>query len=102
MRGYAELLRRNPHILRDDVVLAMRRIDGETQRRGVLVDDLLLLARLDQGRLGLSIVAAVVQAHGGRIRVLHTRGGGAIFRIELDSQRSHRNRPGSLEDGGPS
>jgi signal transduction histidine kinase len=39
----------------------------------------------DQGGsgLGLSIVAAVVQAHGGRIRVLDTRGGGATFRIEL-------------------
>ncbi|MGH7747815.1 MAG: sensor histidine kinase, partial [Candidatus Dormibacteria bacterium] len=50
MRGYAELLRRNPHMLRDDVAVAMRRIGEETQRMGVLVDDLLLLARLDQGR----------------------------------------------------
>jgi two-component system OmpR family sensor kinase len=199
MRGYAELLRRNPDMDPEDMTLAMRRIDDETQRMGVLVDDLLLLARLDQGRplerrpvdlealvrdaradaaaadparpvtaqvaaplvvtgdemrlrqvlgnllrnalvhtpagtpvevalrpegdravlevidhgngipagqaeriferfhrvaagrsadqggsgLGLSIVAAVVQAHGGGIRVLDTRGGGATFRIEL-------------------
>jgi two-component system OmpR family sensor kinase len=199
MRGYAELLRRNPDMDPEDMTLAMRRIDDETQRMGMLVDDLLLLARLDQGRplerrpvdlealvrdaradaaaadparpvtaqvaaplmvtgdemrlrqvlgnllrnalvhtpagspvevalrpegdravlevidhgngipagqaeriferfhrvaagrsadqggsgLGLSIVAAVVQAHGGRIRVLDTRGGGATFRIEL-------------------
>jgi two-component system OmpR family sensor kinase len=32
------------------VVLATRRIEEEGQRMGVLVDDLLLLARLDQGR----------------------------------------------------
>ncbi|MCA1842511.1 MAG: HAMP domain-containing histidine kinase [Actinobacteria bacterium] len=50
MRGYAELLRRNPHMEAADVAIAMRRIEAETTRMGVLVDDLLLLARLDQGR----------------------------------------------------
>jgi two-component system, OmpR family, sensor kinase len=50
MRGYAELLRRNPDMTEADVTLATRRIEDETARMGVLVDDLLLLARLDQGR----------------------------------------------------
>jgi two-component system OmpR family sensor kinase len=50
MRGYAELLRRNPVMSEEDVMLATRRIEEETRRMGVLVDDLLLLARLDQGR----------------------------------------------------
>src|ERR1017187_3891011 len=49
-RGYAELLQRNPDMTRDDVLLAVRRIEDETRRMGLLVDDLLLLARLDQGR----------------------------------------------------
>jgi two-component system OmpR family sensor kinase len=50
MRGYAELLRRNPEMTDGDVSLATRRIEEEAARMGVLVDDLLLLARLDQGR----------------------------------------------------
>jgi two-component system OmpR family sensor kinase len=33
--------------------------------------------------LGLSIVTAVVTAHGGRVGVAPTPGGGATFRVEL-------------------
>ena len=50
MQGYAELMRRNPDMEGEDMRLAMRRMEDETKRMGVLVDDLLLLARLDQGR----------------------------------------------------
>jgi two-component system OmpR family sensor kinase len=50
MRGYAELLRRNPEMEREEMSTAARRIEDEAKRLGVLVDDLLLLARLDQGR----------------------------------------------------
>ena len=50
MRGYAELLRGNPEMSEDEVDMAARRIEDEARRLGVLVDDLLLLARMDQGR----------------------------------------------------
>jgi two-component system OmpR family sensor kinase len=49
IRGYAELYRqgaRSP----EEVERAMARIEREAVRMGVLVEDLLLLARLDQGR----------------------------------------------------
>jgi len=48
MRGYAELLRRRPDLTAEEVALSMRRIQEQTERMSVLVDDLLLLARLDQ------------------------------------------------------
>jgi two-component system, OmpR family, sensor kinase len=50
VRGYAELFRRGAAQRPDDLATAMRRIESESARMGVLVDDLLLLARLDQGR----------------------------------------------------
>ncbi|MET1003064.1 MAG: HAMP domain-containing sensor histidine kinase [Acidimicrobiia bacterium] len=50
IRGYAELFRRGADERPEDLAKAMRRIEEEGARMGVMVDDLLLLARLDQGR----------------------------------------------------
>jgi two-component system OmpR family sensor kinase len=50
IRGYAELFRRGANQRPDDLEKVMSRIEEESARMGVLVDDLLLLARLDQGR----------------------------------------------------
>jgi len=50
IRGYAELFRRGAADRPEDLERAMRRIEDEGARMGLLVDDLLLLARLDQGR----------------------------------------------------
>ncbi len=48
IRGYAELFRRGAAERPEDLATAMRRIEEEAARMGVLVEDLLLLARLDQ------------------------------------------------------
>jgi len=50
IRGYAELFRRGAASRPDDLAKTMMRIEEAAARMGVLVDDLLLLARLDQGR----------------------------------------------------
>jgi two-component system, OmpR family, sensor kinase len=50
IRGYAELFRRGAKGNPSDLEKSMQRIEAEASRMGVLVDDLLLLARLDQGR----------------------------------------------------
>ncbi|MBM3146551.1 MAG: HAMP domain-containing histidine kinase [Actinobacteria bacterium] len=50
IRGYAELFRRGAGERPEDLAVSMRRIEDEARRMGVLVDDLLLLARLDADR----------------------------------------------------
>ncbi|WP_405746796.1 HAMP domain-containing histidine kinase [Streptomyces sp. NBC_01525] len=50
IRGHAELALRHRGPVPADVRHALERIDGESQRMTRLVDDLLLLARLDAGR----------------------------------------------------
>jgi two-component system, OmpR family, sensor kinase len=50
IRGYAELFRRGASTRPDDLAKTMLRIEEGAARMGVLVEDLLLLARLDQGR----------------------------------------------------
>ncbi len=50
IRGYAELARRHPGPVPDEVSHALARVEAESARMSVLVDELLLLARLDAGR----------------------------------------------------
>ncbi|HEY2441834.1 MAG TPA: HAMP domain-containing sensor histidine kinase [Streptosporangiaceae bacterium] len=50
IRGYAELARRHPGPVPDEVAHALARVQAESARMTELVDELLLLARLDAGR----------------------------------------------------
>jgi two-component system OmpR family sensor kinase len=50
IRGYSEMLRRGAAGSTTDSELARRRIEDEARRMSILVDDMLLIARLDQGR----------------------------------------------------
>src|SRR4029077_20455605 len=50
IRGYSEMLRRGAAESPTDSDLARRRIEEESVRMSTLVDDMLLIARLDQGR----------------------------------------------------
>ncbi len=71
IRGYAELVQRLPEDLPDDAVRAMGRVESEARRMTGLVEDMLLLARLDAGRdldvgevdLAALAVDAVADAH---------------------------------------
>jgi two-component system OmpR family sensor kinase len=50
IRGYAELFRRGAAERPEDLRVSMRRIEEEASRMGVLVEELLLLAHLDETR----------------------------------------------------
>jgi two-component system, OmpR family, sensor kinase len=50
VRGYAELIRRRDDDVAPEVSHALRRVEAESARMTTLVEDLLLLARLDSGR----------------------------------------------------
>jgi two-component system OmpR family sensor kinase len=50
IRGFAELYRQGAATAPDEVARVMRRIEDEGARMGLLVEDLLLLARLDEER----------------------------------------------------
>ncbi|WP_091462551.1 sensor histidine kinase [Micromonospora inyonensis] len=71
IRGYAEVARRGRAQAPPDVAHALRRVESESIRMTSLVDDLLLLARLDSGRplvaepvdLSALVVDAVSDAH---------------------------------------
>ncbi|MFC6879276.1 MULTISPECIES: sensor histidine kinase [Actinomadura] len=73
MRGYAELFRRGAADRPGDLAKAMRRIESEAERMGLLVDEMLLLARLDQGRplerrpVDLAVLAADAVADAGAV-----------------------------------
>ncbi|GLP74258.1 two-component sensor histidine kinase [Mycobacterium antarcticum] len=71
IRGYTELAQRKRRDLPEDVAHAMSRVESETERMTHLVEDMLLLARLDAGRplgrepvdLSRLVVDAVSDAH---------------------------------------
>ena len=54
IRGYAELTRRDGDELPEDAAYAMARVESEADRMSHLVEDLLLLARLDSGPIWTS------------------------------------------------
>ena len=84
IRGYAELFRMGAARKPEDVAKAMRRIEDEAARMGVLVEDLLTLARLDEvreaahGAVDLSVLA--------RDAVDDARATDPDREIELDAQ----------------
>ncbi len=71
IRGYAELSRRSGRPVPDEVAHVLNRVESEAKRMTTMVEDLLLLARLDAGRplahdpvdLSMLVVDTVSDAH---------------------------------------
>lgn len=84
IRGYAELVRRLPDELPPDALRAMSRVESESRRMTTLVEDMLLLARLDAGRdldqSDVDVAALAVDA----ISDAHAAGRGHVWQLDLD------------------
>ncbi|GIG27804.1 sensor histidine kinase [Cellulomonas marina] len=83
IRGYAELVRRSPETLPADARQALARVESESRRMTALVEDLLLLARLDAGRPlaegSVDLVALAVDA----VADAHAAGRDHVWRLDL-------------------
>jgi two-component system OmpR family sensor kinase len=83
IRGYAELVQRLPGDLPDDAVRAMGRVESEARRMTTLVEDMLLLARLDAGRdldlTEVDVAALAVDA----VADAHVAGPDHVWRLDL-------------------
>ena len=83
IRGYAELVRRLPEELPDAAVRALGRVEAESLRMSALVEDMLLLARLDAGReldeREVDLVALALDA----VADAHAAGPDHVWRLDL-------------------
>jgi two-component system OmpR family sensor kinase len=102
IRGFAELFRQGAASQPEQLADVLRRIEDETARMGLLVDDLLLLARLDSARptrtepvdlleVAADVVQSAVAVHGAHHSVrLHPPTGTAPPVVLGDDDRLHQ------------
>jgi two-component system OmpR family sensor kinase len=89
IRGYAELVRRSPEALPDDAVRAVTRVESEALRMTSLVEELLLLARLDAGRelerAEVDLTALALDA----VADAHVTAPDHVWRLDVDDDPEH-------------
>lgn len=85
IRGFSELYRHGALATKDDVAMAMGRIESEAKRMGSMVEDLLMLARLDEQRpLQLKPVDLQLLAHDAVVDTKASSGDRSITLTGLD------------------
>jgi two-component system OmpR family sensor kinase len=86
IRGYSELTRRSGQELPPDAVHALGRIESESVRMTGLVEDLLLLARLDEGRELASEPVDLAPLLIDTVSDAHVAGADHIWHLDLPEQ----------------
>ncbi|WP_200846809.1 cell wall metabolism sensor histidine kinase WalK [Arthrobacter sp. 18067] len=85
IRGFSELYRHGALTSQEDVAMAMGRIESEAKRMGSMVEDLLMLARLDEQRpLQLKPVDLQLLAHDAMVDTRASSGDRSITLAGLD------------------
>ncbi|WP_024819793.1 sensor histidine kinase [Arthrobacter sp. 31Y] len=86
IRGFSELYRHGALATKEDVAMAMGRIESEAKRMGSMVEDLLMLARLDEQRpLQLKPVDLQLLAHDAVVDTKAASGDRTITLTGLDA-----------------
>ncbi len=83
IRGYAELVRRLPEDLPPDALRALERVESESRRMTSLVEDMLLLARLDAGRAIEDTEVDLVGLAVDTVSDAHAAGPDHVWRLDL-------------------
>ncbi|MDT8910798.1 HAMP domain-containing sensor histidine kinase [Amycolatopsis sp. PS_44_ISF1] len=86
IRGYAELTRRSGEQVPPDVAFAMSRVESESARMTTLVEDLLLLARLDSGRARVHERVDLSRLVADAVADSHVAGPGHKWRLEAPGE----------------
>ena len=86
IRGYAEVTRRRRAEAPPDLAHAMRRVESEAVRMTALVDDLLLLAKLDSGRPLAREPVDLSQLTVDAVSDAHAAGPGHRWRLDLPEE----------------
>ena len=86
IRGYAELTRRSRDQAPPDIVHAMGRVESEANRMTALVEDLLLLARLDAGRPLDRVEVDLTRLAVDSVSDAHAASGNHNFHLELPDE----------------
>ncbi|WP_369373203.1 sensor histidine kinase [Promicromonospora sp. Populi] len=98
IRGYAELVRRAPEDLPPTAARALDRIESEGVRMTELIEDLLLLARLDAGRpldrSPVDLAALAVDA----VMDAHAASPGHAWRLDLPGDDAGATHTGAMDE----
>lgn len=86
IRGYSELTRRTGIELPDDIVYALARIESESVRMTSLVEELLLLARLDAGQELVHGTVDLVPLVADAVSDAHAAGPDHEWRVEVGAE----------------
>ena len=99
IRGYAELVRRSDEPLPDGAGQALARVEAETVRMTALVEDMLLLARLDAGRpLGRGTVDLAELAVDA-LADAHAAGPDHVWQLDVEADDESDGEPATLVRG---
>ncbi len=99
IRGYTELVRRSEEPLPDGVGQALARVEAEAVRMTALVEDMLLLARLDAGRDLEHDTVDLAQLAVDAVADAHAAGPDHVWQLDLEAADEAADEPATLVVG---